>query len=36
MRKITWTETLRSNHHFAKFLNEKRKNQELKKSISKK
>jgi hypothetical protein len=29
-------ETLRSNHHFAKFLNEKRKHQELKRNVSKK
>lgn len=36
LRKITWVETLRSNHHFAKFLNEKRKHQELKRNVSKK
>lgn len=27
--RLTWSETLRSNYHFAKYLNEKRKNQEL-------
>ncbi|CAD8183465.1 unnamed protein product [Paramecium pentaurelia] len=29
LQKLTWSETLRSNYHFAKYLDEKRKNLEL-------
>lgn len=29
LQRLTWSESMRSNYHFAKYLDEKRKNTEL-------